>query len=146
MSLGHHKNAVAEVSDQSKYDDMLYDLNHKLKVLLRNKDKVEKAKDRIFDLYEVGDLDKEEIAERLHKRSEEIIEIENEIMSTRMKIKNVETAKDNDQIWKNFIENEQDTLEAFKKDILNLAPEDRKTLLKGMIESDRIKIYQDLSR
>jgi len=143
LALGKDERHLSRLIDPAKYDKQLKQLNNKIFNLKNHHKKAVTAKSRIYDIYEIGGFDKNELSRRLNLRNDEILELEAKISDTRQEISELKEAKKNDQIWKNFVENETETLRGLKKDIYLLVPDDKKRVIESMTNSSDIRIFGD---
>ena len=140
LSIQRGERSLSKLIDPKRYDKKLNLMKNKLAKLETDRKRNVIAKSNLYDLYADGEFDKNELSNKLIERETKIIELDGLIAESKQEIMDLEEARANDLLWKNFIKNEKETLRQLRSDLFYLEPKDKKRLIEGMTNGNRIRI------
>ncbi len=93
------------------------------------------ARNRLYDLIEDDSFDKNELKRRLNLNQDLLLGLGSQISEAQSERKDLQEAKDNDHLLRDFLKNKKGVLQKLARDLVNLPPEDRKTFVESMVDS-----------
>jgi DNA invertase Pin-like site-specific DNA recombinase len=131
---------LGELVDQDRYDIALRDTRNLIESLEADRKRLELAKRRILDLLKKPDYNENEFKAELNRNKDDILETESRIQEAQARLKEIEAAKENDKLYREFMEDKKGILRKLAKDLINLEPQDKKRLAESMIVGGKITI------
>jgi hypothetical protein len=132
---------MGELLDASRYDKTIKEKIKAIESLEADLKRLNTSRDRIFELIEDDRFDKNEMARRLNTNREETLTIEGKIKEAQQRLIQIQEAKRNDDLYRQFLRNKKSVLRRLASDLWRLEPEDRKRLAEGSVVG-KVKLFK----
>ncbi len=134
-----------------QYEDQIQKLEAEIGELNRQHKKVQKSREKIFELYEGDDgeehfseekrIDKNELAERLFANRKRSVEIEGRLGEAIKKLNDLQIAQQNDKAAAEFIHNRRGAIKRMLDDMGRLSPADKKRVIESVLEDCMMDVF-----
>jgi site-specific DNA recombinase len=131
----HRKRHIAPLADlHDQYDEQIQTMETELANLEREHKQVQKARQRLFNLYELEKIDESEISERLSGNRQKILEIEGRIGEAIRRIDDLRFALENDKVAAEFVKNRRGAIKRMLEELEQLSSADRKRVIESLLD------------
>jgi site-specific DNA recombinase len=128
--------------DSNQYDSRIKRLSETIDEVEREIKKNERMKERLFGLLEEEQYRKDDFLKKLRSVEDRIFFLVSKRNDYLQETRELEEAKDNDRVYKEFIDNRKGFLTGLLTGLQGLSAQDKKLLVEGMLR-ERIKIYAE---
>lgn len=136
---------VAPAADRHKqYDEQIVNLESEIPRLEEELRKAEKARKRLFALYEDESIDKSEVAVKLKENKDKQLDLSGKIAEIKERLQSIRDNRDNDQIADEFIRNKGRAIEKMLSDMERLSSADKKRVIESLLQGERLWVSSDL--
>jgi hypothetical protein len=108
--------------------------------LLKEKQQAQKARARLFDLYETEGIDQSELATRLSAKKQEILEIEGRQTGVSKRLNAIRVARENDKLMAAFIRDKEAGITRMLEDMERLEPADKKRVVESIMAGNSLSV------
>ena len=134
FTFDRKKELLAQLIDPAQYEVDIKALDEKINRLENELKRKQTGRDRIYELIEDDSFDVNELKRRLKLNQDEILETSARIDETQKEHKDLQEAKENDHLLKDFLNDKQGMLKKLARDLVKLPPEDRKIFAESTAE------------
>jgi len=137
---------IGPAIDAGRWDERLVELNGRITKHKRALAGKRAAADNLYTMLENPDLTEDDLAEfaaRAARAREEQNTIAGHLAAAEAELAALETAKNNDTLYRDFLTNERGTLKTLARQLGLLEPADRKMLVDAMLAGEHLNIVAD---
>ena len=124
----------------NKCKDRIRNLNEKVNELENDIKRNERYKERIYELLDEEQFNKNEFIRKLKDISEKLLLLNSKRNEVDDELKNIEQIQQSDQLYKDFLSNRKEFLKNMIRSLNNLSIDEKRILVEGML-IEKIKIY-----
>ncbi|HEY5510604.1 MAG TPA: recombinase family protein [Prolixibacteraceae bacterium] len=128
------KQAFGDVFNAEKHKVRISELEQSISTLKSDLLNKTKARERLFRMLDVEDLDENELHEKLRKNQDQILTVKGNLSDFQGKLDDLKGMEAKQKEIIEFYEKNKNHYASLRKEISNLAPLDRKTLVESMLQ------------
>ena len=129
-----------DLLDTNKCKDRIRRLNEKVNELENDIKRSERYKERIYELLDGEQFNKNDFIRKLKDISEKLLLLKSKRNEVDDELKNIEQIQQSDQLYKDFLSNRKEFLKNMIRSLHNLSNDEKRILVEGML-IEKIKIY-----
>jgi site-specific DNA recombinase len=130
----YRREAIDPLAVSNKYEVQINTLESELSSLVEDHKKFQKARDKLYALYENDHIDQAELASRLSDKQNEALSIEGKIAEIRKRIDNLRQVQENDRAYAEFIRDKGAAIDRMLREMERLNPADKKRGIESLIQ------------